>query len=189
MDFYTYQQYLHQLIQQQQQTIQQLSTKLQSLEAELHHLQKNPTITIEKLEYNFDQLKVETLEGTLNIGISPQDLAKTDELSIPTPNNVIELTKQLHSRVEQFLETELDEIIFNMEKQTNIQLNDEQRRIIYSDIEKQLPSRINQYIQFFQNDERMDKNELFETVRNDIIQAVQTYIEQAVINSKKDDVE
>lgn len=187
MDFYSYQHYLYQLIQQQQQTIHQLNTKVQSLTEQLSQLQRNPTITIEKLEYNFDQLKVETLEGTLNIGISPQDLANTEDLAIPTPNHVIELTKQLHQRVDQFLTTELDGVISEIEKQMNIQLNEQQRQLIFSDIQKQLPARMNQYVKFAQDNDRTDEKELFQTIRSDIIQAVQVYIHQTMSETRKGD--
>ena len=39
-----------------------------------------------ELEYKFDQLKVETLEGTLNIGLNPSDLQGIEDFSIPSKN-------------------------------------------------------------------------------------------------------
>ena len=35
------------------------------------------------MEYKFDQLKVETLEGTLNIGLNPSDLQAIEDFSVP----------------------------------------------------------------------------------------------------------
>ena len=35
------------------------------------------------MEYKFDQLKVETLEGTLNIGLNPSDLQGIEDFSVP----------------------------------------------------------------------------------------------------------
>jgi len=51
---------------------------------------------LEKIEYKFDQLKVETLEGTLSIGLSPTELAKHD-VEIPgydTGESVYDQTRQ-----------------------------------------------------------------------------------------------
>ncbi len=41
---------------------------------------------IGKIEYNFDQLKVETLEGTLHIGVSPQDGQMIEEFAVNQAN-------------------------------------------------------------------------------------------------------
>ena len=44
------------------------------MEQKITELQSRPSVHVEKLEYKFDQLKVEKLEGTLNIGLNPTDL-------------------------------------------------------------------------------------------------------------------
>lgn len=78
-----YIQQLYGCINQQQKAIAQLKSDIQDLSAEVKRLGEKPPMTVERLEYKFDQLKVETLEGTLNIGLSPSSLDAVDELSIP----------------------------------------------------------------------------------------------------------
>ena len=37
----------------------------------MNSLKEAPSTKIDRIEYKFDQLKIETLEGTLNIGLNP----------------------------------------------------------------------------------------------------------------------
>uniref|UniRef100_A0A4Y8Q2M9 Spore germination protein GerPC n=1 Tax=Paenibacillus athensensis TaxID=1967502 RepID=A0A4Y8Q2M9_9BACL len=55
----------------QQRRIEQLEKQVGQLQGELAAVQKQKTIQIDRIEYKFDQLKVEKLEGTLSIGINP----------------------------------------------------------------------------------------------------------------------
>jgi|GEM_PF-2317763 len=55
----------------QQRRIDQLEKQVGQLQSELAAGQKQKTIHIDRIEYKFDQLKVEKLEGTLSIGINP----------------------------------------------------------------------------------------------------------------------
>ena len=50
----------------QQQLINQLTQKIEQLQ-----MNESPKTVIEKIEYHFDQLKIDTLEGTLQIGLTP----------------------------------------------------------------------------------------------------------------------
>ncbi len=44
---------------------------------------------MEKIEYKFDQLKVESLDGTLNIGLNPSNLKETiEDLAVEQNVNV-----------------------------------------------------------------------------------------------------
>lgn len=77
----TWQQWAQQLsayIEMQKQRIDKLEQTVTKLQAELNALKDQKRFHIDKIEYKFDQLKVETLEGTLNIGMNPsaiEDLA------------------------------------------------------------------------------------------------------------------
>ncbi|HZG83958.1 spore germination protein GerPC [Paenibacillus sp.] len=52
--------------------LQQAEEKLERMSRELNELKQRPT-GVEKIEYRFDQLKIDTLQGTLHIGIRPED--------------------------------------------------------------------------------------------------------------------
>ena len=58
-------------IYQQDKVLRDLQKKIQTIEETVSDLKKRPSVKVERMEYKFDQLKVETLEGTLNIGLNP----------------------------------------------------------------------------------------------------------------------
>jgi spore germination protein PC len=60
-------------------TLEQTVTKLQT---DLSALKNQKGVHIDKIEYKFDQLKVEKLDGTLTIGISPSLLDNIDDLTV-----------------------------------------------------------------------------------------------------------
>ncbi|MCM3747266.1 hypothetical protein M3223_07850 [Paenibacillus pasadenensis] len=75
----------------QQQYNVQLAAYVRQLAAQLQELESKPSYTIERIEYNFDQLKVEQLDGTLNIGMtapSESQLQELGQLSLPANINV-----------------------------------------------------------------------------------------------------
>lgn len=55
----------------QQQLMTELQRQLDELRARVQAAESRPVYHIEKMEYAFDQLKVEKLDGTLNIGMTP----------------------------------------------------------------------------------------------------------------------
>ncbi|GIP38120.1 hypothetical protein J31TS4_14000 [Paenibacillus sp. J31TS4] len=59
-----------------------LSARLEELQASVDALGDRKQTVIEKIEYTFDQLKVETLEGTLNIGITPGGVGAIEEWAV-----------------------------------------------------------------------------------------------------------
>jgi len=67
--------------------------RLAKLEAEAEEWKRRPTHAVEKIEYRFDQLKIDTLQGTLHIGIRPEQAGaepiwSLGEAELPTPNVV-----------------------------------------------------------------------------------------------------
>ncbi len=76
-DIYTYLHQLQQALQAQQATILNLEDQVRQLQEELNELKSRPSSSIGKVEYKFDQLKVENLNGTLNIGLNPFSTKRT----------------------------------------------------------------------------------------------------------------
>ncbi|EAO55492.1 Spore germination protein PC [Bacillus thuringiensis serovar israelensis ATCC 35646] len=70
-DIYTYLHQLQQALQTQQAAILNLEDQVRQLQEELNELKNRPSSSVGKVEYKFDQLKVENLNGTLNIGLNP----------------------------------------------------------------------------------------------------------------------
>lgn len=62
---------IEQRMQEQQQTIERLEQELQQIKQQLAKQEQSlPIYHVGKIEYHFDQLKVDTLEGSLQIGLS-----------------------------------------------------------------------------------------------------------------------
>jgi spore germination protein PC len=63
----------------QSEKIQQLEKQLQDLKSDVDSIKSNKTASIGPINYHFEQLKIEKLEGTLNIGITPTEGNNLDE--------------------------------------------------------------------------------------------------------------
>lgn len=62
---------VQQTLRHQQEQIAMLQKRVDMLMAQVQTATAKPTYHIDKIEYQFDQLKIEKLDGTLNIGIQP----------------------------------------------------------------------------------------------------------------------
>ncbi|OAS17361.1 spore germination protein GerPC [Paenibacillus oryzisoli] len=81
----TWQQWAQQInacLEMQKQRIDTLEQTVTKLQADLKALKDEKRIHIDKIEYNFDQLKVEKLDGTLTIGISPSAMDQIEDFSV-----------------------------------------------------------------------------------------------------------
>lgn len=201
MDIQLYLQQLSNFVQQQQQEINKLQASVFQLSADVQRLKDQPSVTVERLEYKFDQLKVETLEGTLNIGLNPSDLSNIEDLAVPTqtetntPNvnsNVIK--NELLNRLTQYVDQHIDTTINDIKTKTGIQLEPGYNDLIKEDIRKQIPIRTDHYIQFF-NTQKMDERlsdqqfleKIYETIIADINQGIDTFISQLSNQDRKEE--
>ncbi|WP_187274455.1 spore germination protein GerPC [Paenibacillus sp. N3.4] len=81
----TWEQWAQQLsayIELQKQRIDKLEETVTKLQTDLSTIKDQKRFHIDKIEYNFDQLKVEKLDGTLTIGISPGALDKIEDFTV-----------------------------------------------------------------------------------------------------------
>ncbi|WP_449622110.1 spore germination protein GerPC [Robertmurraya sp. Marseille-Q9965] len=86
-ELYAYLQQMHTFIQSQEQRIVELEKTVHALSSELEEIKARPPIQVGTIEYKFDQLKVESLEGTLNIGLNPAEIEQQiEELELPNNN-------------------------------------------------------------------------------------------------------
>ncbi len=137
-----------------------INQKLKDLEEQVSSLQKklddNALKTPEvHYHYSFDQLKIEKLEGTMNIGMpsqpgasSPEDFTIEDQI-IQRPS--VAGPKQPTDQYEQALENELmhyTEQILASRKQSEewVMMPQDMEALILKDIRQQLPDRITYYM-------------------------------------------
>jgi spore germination protein PC len=62
---------VQQTLRHQQEQIAHLQQRIEMLMSQVKAADAKPTYHIDRIEYKFDQLKIERLDGTLNIGIQP----------------------------------------------------------------------------------------------------------------------
>lgn len=64
---------------QYEQQLQQAATQIEAMQREIAELKNKPPVHV---EYHFDQLKVSRLEGTLNIGLTPQGVQDLESFDV-----------------------------------------------------------------------------------------------------------
>lgn len=111
---------------------------------------------------------MESLEGTLNIGLNPSDLDTIEDFAInnqglTTPffeQNQMKRTIEIEDAIYQYLDNELLGVITNVQEKHNLKLDESQISFIKEDIKKQLPLRIDHYLkQSFAANRGEDANE------------------------------
>jgi spore germination protein PC len=186
-------QVLHEQVKHQNYHIHKLQQTIKLLEDDIKQLKEKPQTNIEKIEYKFDQLKVETLDGTLNIGFTPngsgsdpiEEFAVNQSTDVPhILHTHPELYPTLQERVNHFIEHESMPLFQSLEKKHNITLDSSQRQFIIDDIKKQISERVYFYLN------KLDRNKedfadrvqieekTFERVRNDVERAISSFIEK-----------
>jgi spore germination protein PC len=166
----------------QNQQIQQLSTKLQELVNDINELKKtNNQAPVIRNEYRFDLLKVEKLEGTLNIGINPnpdatdssiEEFAIGQTLNTPTvpEQQNLQMFQGIQEQVKDYLSCDAYKALEAFEHQYHYPLDEPYRKFIVEDVKKQIDQRIRYYIH--------KQPELTENVQESIIEDVKRDIEK-----------
>ncbi|ANB61587.1 spore germination protein GerPC [Anoxybacteroides amylolyticum] len=176
---------LHEYLTWQTNKINKLEQQLVRLEKEIQELKQRPQTTIEKIEYKFDQLKVETLEGTLNIGLTPnggttiEDFAVSPEKTvIPKPEPV--LFRNIQAKINDYLANDCKTLLAELETKYMYPLDDVYRQFILQDIHRQVDERIQFYLQQKMNSGYVPDPSSSEAVETEIIQKVKQDIEQSL---------
>ncbi|AJY77296.1 hypothetical protein VN24_25465 [Paenibacillus beijingensis] len=183
------------LLQQMQMTLEAQQTQLVQLQQQvdrlsrrLQEVEEKPSCTIEKLEYHFDQLKVEKLDGTLNIGMTPPGSGQLEELGqlsipnhvqggtgvFPSPSGPVSvsspaagpqtftpqqmqsphLLQQAMAQADNYMDQRASGVMEQMEAEFGLKLDTHHRQMVLVDIRKQLPARIQHYLQHYRNEEK-----------------------------------
>lgn len=186
-------QHLYGIVQAQDQKIKKLESAVSAMMDEIEELKKRPSTTIEKIEYKFDQLKVETLEGTLNIGLNPTvpdqiENFEVDQrgLQVNQVNNTKreeEIFEAVQARLLAFLNEDCVKYIEQLAAQYSYELDDAHKEFIIEDIRKQIDSRIRYYLKQRTYDESVPVSALIEDITSKVKQDVErsiTYFIQAL---------
>lgn len=149
-EIYQYMKRLHVYVEHQSKKIVKLEKMIIEMHKEIASLKERPPVQIGNIEYKFDQLKVETLEGTLNIGLNPTDLEGIEDftvdqkaVNVPIPQKqLFKRTIELENSLYQYLETDLENIYRDAQANLGINVDDSYFTFIKDDIKKQLSGRV-----------------------------------------------
>ncbi|WP_179151936.1 spore germination protein GerPC [Oceanobacillus senegalensis] len=180
-------QYMHEIqqyIQYQDAKIKELEERIQALEAKQ---QDHNSTNIERIEYKFDQLKIETLSGSLHIGLTPEDIQNMDDLALGHSNQAVPVNKttplhqQLASELQSWFQKEGPSIIRDIAKNYNKKIDDSHEILLLQDIQKQLPERITYYNEQAKNNQSITNDEEFrnyidEQIKEEIHHSLSQYI-------------
>ncbi|MCA1062002.1 spore germination protein GerPC [Rossellomorea sp. AcN35-11] len=153
-NYYMTPQQLYQYIEMLNTKIVALEKKVNQLSQELTTLRDSPKINVEKIEYKFDQLKVESLDGTLNIGLNPnslketiEDLAVEQNVDVQSIKDINPYKKRITEEIKAYIDSDLQSLIQDNEMQFNRSLDPSYYEMIKQDLINQMPQRIDFYLQ------------------------------------------
>jgi len=179
-------QWVQMTLQAQENRIAMLEQSLQKLQEEIKQLKDKPSMRVDKIEYKFDQLKVEKLDGTLNIGLNPSDLANIEDFAVDNqslktpihPKAQMQQSMRIEECINQYLETELPVLFKETQNQLNIRLDDSYLDFIKQDIMKQLPARIDHHIQntIEREDEQKTEDSIVQLIKQEIKKGILLFI-------------
>lgn len=165
-----------------------LENMVDNLKDGYEQLSKAPKTNIEKIEYKFDQLKIERLDGTLNIGLNPndgadmlQDFTVNGTNGMNPPSIAPETIQSIQQNINSYMQNGALKQLGELEQKYNYPLDDPYRHFILNDIQKQLDQRINYYInQQTDRSPNASPQELSEEIENklkrDIVNGMEAFI-------------
>jgi len=189
-DMMQYIQQLNQYIQTQNKQMEQMSKLIQQLQMDLNQLKEKQTPPVIRNEYKFDLLKIETLEGTLNIGLNPHGTdSSIEEFAVDQSMNVPPVQKQnptlfqkVQQQIHQFLKRDAYDVLCSIEDKYAYPLDEPYRKFILNDIKKQIDQRIHYYVNQLDLEKmspdqvQIMEQKIIEKVRKDIEKSCEAFI-------------
>lgn len=174
----------------QAEKIQLLEKQLQDLKGDVESIKNNKTASIGPINYHFEQLKIEKLEGTLNIGITPNEGNNLDEAMIngkPIGEQEGETTTALADKIRpeilKYVQEEVPSQFSRIEKEQNLSIDEKYIQMVTQDLLNQMDGRINEYVSQLPAAEEgrgytdEESASIVEQIKRDIVTAVDRHLE------------
>jgi spore germination protein PC len=173
----------------QQERLDRLDQAIRQLGEQISALLEKPGTSIERIEYHFEQLKVDRLEGTLNIGITPEtggtieDFAAgaltAQDLKVEKQQPAGSFTR-IRERVLRFLTEDGIREIREREERFGKEVGEGFDQVMVEDLRKQVDDRIYEYLRRHSlspqaEGEEGTEREIADKVIRDIRQALDNY--------------
>lgn len=191
-EYASYFQKLNDYLKWQTERIRYLESRVDDLAKELEKVKSQERIRIEKIEYNFDQLKVEKLDGTLNVGIAPSGLGaqNIDDLAVGgktiyTNTARSESFERIQKRVNDFLLHTAPGEVEKLKDQYQLDLDEDFRDFMIGDLQGQTGQRIEYYMQSMTgNEQTLLTPEQEEAIAAKVMEDVRAGVEQYLMKRK-----
>lgn len=192
-DIYRVIQQLYENLADHKERLIRMEQSIQQLQEDVRFMHDKTGTHVEKIEYHFDQLKVEKLEGTLNIGITPQSSGTIEQVltdqyhaeDVPIKPESSAIYSNITRRVHRYLDHEAAQDCKIIEKEYGKKLDTDHRKMMIEDVKRQVDERIKEYLQRQSApDKQSARNELEDDVtdwvKRDIRLSLQNYIKKIV---------
>lgn len=179
---------IHHALRWQYNKLSELENEISDLKKQIQALQSMPRQHIEKIDYNFEQLKVENLNGTLIIGISPNDQGTVEDLWTAgkhtedvnlgqSPENPSDsAVRTIKIEVQRYIEEDIASLLAEKASHRNVNLSADQLQSIMDDMTRQVEERLTFYMSQVQAG--ADVHEQVERrLKDDLLQATDQYID------------
>ncbi|TVY04421.1 spore germination protein GerPC [Cohnella terricola] len=137
---------------QAEQKLKEQSDQIANLQQQLNDVKNKPPLHV---EYHFDQLKVSRLEGTLNVGMSPQGVQGIESLETPdpscwqvaneTPDAALPAIRDVQKEMADYMSDQSNKVLVDLEQQIGVALDSDHRKQVIDDVKRQLNTRVNYY--------------------------------------------
>jgi spore germination protein PC len=176
---------LKQMLNDQNDRIKELEHQIKKLKRQVNVLADEP----KTVEYKFDQLKVEKLEGTLHIGIGHSAESKDLIEQFNIGQNTVQMPGQMKRSVienpnyremikamDEFFIKEAPVYLQSLETKINVPLDESYRVFILEDVQRQVPGRIKHYLTKYEPKDERGRKEILQKTKEDIYRGIETFI-------------
>lgn len=174
----------------QSEKIQQLEQQLRDLQEDVNSIKNNKTASIGPINYHFEQLKIEKLEGTLNIGITPNDgnnlnEAMVDGKSLGEQNEgtTASIADTIRPEILKYVQEDVPAQFTRLEQEQNLSIDERYIQMVTQDLLNQMDGRINEYVSQLPTREEgreytaEESASIVEQIKRDIVTAVERHLE------------
>jgi spore germination protein PC len=176
---------MKQMLEDQNDRIKELENQIKKLKRQVNVLADEP----KTVEYKFDQLKVEKLEGTLHIGIGHSAESKDLIEQFNIGQNTVQMPGQMKRSVienpnyremikamDEFFIKDAPVYLQSLETKINVPLDESYRVFILEDVQRQVPGRIKHYLTKYEPKDERGRKEILQKTKEDIYRGIETFI-------------
>jgi spore germination protein PC len=170
----------------QAQQIEKLEQRLAKLQADMDAKKEQKQIHIDKIEYNFDQLKVERLDGSLSIGVNPGTFDEAEDFAVNgnamggssmQVNPASMMQQDISGTIQDYLNHGAKEDMQAAADKLHYPLDDSYQELILEDIRNQVAPRIEHYIKQYRS---AGLSQPMDAIREHIVKQTKLDIQTAI---------